>query len=98
MHLPSLRTLLPSASLAIAAGLYIHRSYNMSSLSVLRAFSALKLSTASKTNPLGIFVGGTSGIGQGIAEAFARHTDGNAHIMYVCSILLSFSLHFSEDT
>ncbi|KAJ7325910.1 hypothetical protein DFH08DRAFT_662620, partial [Mycena albidolilacea] len=33
--------------------------------------------------PVGIFVGGTSGIRQGIAEAFARHTHGHAHIVLV---------------
>ncbi|KAJ7864197.1 NAD(P)-binding protein [Mycena leptocephala] len=33
--------------------------------------------------PVAIFVGGTSGIGQGMAEAFARHTKGNAHIILV---------------
>ncbi|KAJ7325905.1 NAD-P-binding protein [Mycena albidolilacea] len=33
--------------------------------------------------PVGIFVGGTSGIGHGIAEAFARHTHGRAHIVLV---------------
>ncbi|KAG6827353.1 hypothetical protein H0H93_015673 [Arthromyces matolae] len=33
--------------------------------------------------PVAIFVGGTSGIGQGVAEAFARHTKGNAHIVIV---------------
>ncbi|CCM05843.1 uncharacterized protein FIBRA_08079 [Fibroporia radiculosa] len=31
--------------------------------------------------PVAIFVGGTSGIGQATAEAFARHTRGNAHII-----------------
>ena len=33
--------------------------------------------------PVAIFVGGTAGIGQGTAEAFARHTNGNAHIILV---------------
>ncbi|KAG5648434.1 hypothetical protein DXG03_005008 [Asterophora parasitica] len=33
--------------------------------------------------PVAIFVGGTSGIGQGLAEAFARHTKGNAHIVVI---------------
>jgi len=31
--------------------------------------------------PVAIFLGGTSGIGQGVAEAFARYTSGNAHII-----------------
>jgi NAD(P)-dependent dehydrogenase (short-subunit alcohol dehydrogenase family) len=33
--------------------------------------------------PVAIFVGGTSGIGQVMAEAFARYTKGNAHIVIV---------------
>ncbi|KAF6765357.1 hypothetical protein DFP72DRAFT_798430 [Ephemerocybe angulata] len=33
--------------------------------------------------PVAVFVGGTSGIGQGMAEAFARWTEGRAHIVIV---------------
>ncbi|KAH8823850.1 NAD(P)-binding protein [Flagelloscypha sp. PMI_526] len=33
--------------------------------------------------PVAVFVGGTSGIGQGMAQAFAKHTKGNAHIIIV---------------
>jgi NAD(P)-dependent dehydrogenase (short-subunit alcohol dehydrogenase family) len=33
--------------------------------------------------PVAIFVGGTSGIGRATAEAFARYTNGNAHIILV---------------
>ncbi|KAJ7055820.1 hypothetical protein C8F01DRAFT_446878, partial [Mycena amicta] len=33
--------------------------------------------------PTAIFFGGTSGIGRATAEAFARHTHGNAHIIIV---------------
>jgi len=50
------------------------------------------LSRASETNasfspsydtPVAIFVGGTSGIGQAMAEGFARYTKGNAHIIII---------------
>ncbi|KAJ7592622.1 hypothetical protein C8J56DRAFT_1002807 [Mycena floridula] len=52
----------------------------MPSLATIRAANAAY--TASHI-PVGVFVGGTSGIGQGIAEAFARHTKGNARIVIV---------------
>jgi len=50
----------------------------MPSISAARAFNeGCKLAYF----PVAIFVGGTSGIGQGTAEAFARYTKGNAHII-----------------
>ncbi|KAF7352057.1 hypothetical protein MVEN_01168200 [Mycena venus] len=52
----------------------------MPSLSTVRAFNA---AFSPSHTPVAIFVGGTSGIGQGMAEAFARHTKGNAHIVLV---------------
>ncbi|KAJ7106535.1 hypothetical protein C8R44DRAFT_324960 [Mycena epipterygia] len=33
--------------------------------------------------PIAVFVGGTSGVGQGMAEAFARQTNGRAHIIII---------------
>ncbi|KAJ3721204.1 hypothetical protein C8R42DRAFT_721929 [Lentinula raphanica] len=49
----------------------------------LSAIRALNASFAPSYLPCAIFVGGTSGVGQGMAEAFARHTKGNAHIILV---------------
>ncbi|KAI0358500.1 NAD(P)-binding protein [Trametes cingulata] len=54
----------------------------MPSLAIARAANAAKFSKLSYF-PVAVFVGGTSGIGQATAEAFARHTSGNAHIIIV---------------
>ena len=47
---------------------------------------AIRASNAGHTlppSPVAIFVGGTSGIGRGMAEAFARYAKGNAHIVII---------------
>ncbi|KAF5370546.1 hypothetical protein D9757_010138 [Collybiopsis confluens] len=54
----------------------------MPSISHIRAANAAALS-ATNYLPVGIFVGGTSGIGEGMAEVFAKHTSGNAHIILI---------------
>ncbi|KAF5313617.1 hypothetical protein D9611_010229 [Ephemerocybe angulata] len=53
----------------------------MPSLAAIRAFNLSKVPSAYV--PVGVFVGGTSGIGQGMAEAFARMTKGRATIIIV---------------
>lgn len=37
----------------------------------------------SYNEPVGVFIGGTSGVGQGMAELFAKMTNGKAHIILV---------------
>ncbi|KAL1746736.1 hypothetical protein HDZ31DRAFT_33563 [Schizophyllum fasciatum] len=53
----------------------------MPSLSTAKAFNASV--TSSAKTPVGVFVGGTSGIGRGMAAAFARHMNGNARLIIV---------------
>jgi len=53
-------------------------SQTMPSLSAIRAANA---AFQPSYRPVALFVGGTSGIGQAMAEAFANHTQGNAHII-----------------
>ncbi|KAI0769759.1 hypothetical protein BD413DRAFT_556645 [Trametes elegans] len=52
----------------------------MPSLAVVRAANA---AFSPAYFPVAIFVGGTAGIGRATAEAFARYTKGNAHIIII---------------
>ncbi|KAJ7055608.1 NAD-P-binding protein [Mycena amicta] len=52
----------------------------MPSLAAIQASNAV---WSPSYSPVAVIVGGTSGIGQGVAEAFARHSKGNAHIVIV---------------
>lgn len=54
----------------------------MPSLSSIRAAN-LSIGSSLPYRPVAIFVGGTAGIGAGMARAFARHRDGDAHIILV---------------
>ncbi|KAF7341192.1 hypothetical protein MVEN_01854200 [Mycena venus] len=76
-----MKSLLFSIVLPLLFSFFLYRRFtSMPSLSTVRAFNA---AFSPSYTPVAIFVGGTSGIGQGMAEAFARHTKGNAHIVLV---------------
>ena len=55
----------------------------MPSVQIAQDFNAKVLAerSTSATIPVALFVGGTSGIGQGAVEAFAKYTNGNAHVI-----------------
>ena len=75
---------LSSAVIALTSVVLYHRFRTMPKLNAIRLSNAAFFKSKSNAGlPVGVFVGGTSGIGQGIAEAFANHTAGNAHIIIV---------------
>ncbi|KAF5353696.1 hypothetical protein D9758_008687 [Tetrapyrgos nigripes] len=75
----STRTLTTTFLIALTASGFYYYQYKMPSLSSIRASNAAALGSTPYL-PTAVFVGGTAGIGQGIAESFAHHTKGNARI------------------
>jgi NAD(P)-dependent dehydrogenase (short-subunit alcohol dehydrogenase family) len=67
--------------LGVASYFLLARS-EMPSLAAIRASNAA-FQRSSSHLPVAVFVGGTSGIGQGLAEVFANNTKGNSHIIIV---------------
>jgi NAD(P)-dependent dehydrogenase (short-subunit alcohol dehydrogenase family) len=68
-------TLIPL--LLAAAAIFLSKS-SMSSLASIRSSNA---AFSPSYPPIALFVGGTSGIGQAMAEAFGKYTQGNATII-----------------
>lgn len=86
----------------LTALLILYRTAMVSSLATIRSSNA---GHPLPPSPVAIFVGGTSGIGRSMAEAFARYTNGSAHIVLIGrnraaaeSILASLPKSTAPDT
>lgn len=74
-----------AVAVPVAIAFVVRRSFTSSmtpSLASLRASNA-EIVGSLPGQPVAVFVGGTSGIGQGLAETFAQWRQGRAHIVIV---------------
>lgn len=69
-------------TLCLLSYLLTSRSSSMASLVTIRNAN-IASGNALPYRPVAVFVGGTSGIGAGMAKAFAEHRNGDAHIVIV---------------
>jgi hypothetical protein len=68
--------------IAFAVAVNFQRNSMKYSLALIRDRTAALVANL-KGAPVAVFVGGTSGIGQGLVESFAKWRNGNAHIIIV---------------
>lgn len=92
MRLPSFastRSLKLASAVSVPVPLaFIARRFSSSTLAMAPSLPSLRTSNAELVGslpgePVAVFVGGTSGIGQGMAETFAQWRSGRAHIVIV---------------
>ena len=74
--------LLSAAFALLCAYLFFYFRDTMPSFASICAAN-LGIGSSLPYRPVAIFVGGTSGVGAGMAQAFARHRNGDAHIILV---------------
>lgn len=70
-------------TVVLASSVFVYYQVTQPPMPTLAAVRASNAAFSAAYLPVGVFVGGTSGIGQGLAESFARATKGNAQIYII---------------
>ncbi|KIK54918.1 hypothetical protein GYMLUDRAFT_48304 [Collybiopsis luxurians FD-317 M1] len=78
----SIRSALALSAASIAAYIFTtRRNRRVSHFASIQTLNSRAAPVYDHSVPVAVFLGGTAGIGRGMAEAFARITNGNAHII-----------------